>query len=159
MEYYDSEHERVRHDVDDCNETKPTMGSCFDDCAQLILYRNFPEGADHKSILLCHGLVTGTGGIVEGRKYTHAWIEYTSYSTGQQMVYDPTTDTTCTRDWYYQCGKVRLLAAYCYDAALREATESGTTGPWNSYIMDYDRKHNSDLIKHYQQQEDTTDAD
>jgi hypothetical protein len=142
------------------NEPHPMMGTCYDDCCKLVLYRNFPEDANHKSILLCHGLVTGNAGIVEGRKYTHAWIEYTSFETGQQMVYDATTDTTNTREWYYQCGKVRLLAAYCYDAAVREATESGTHGPWNSYIQDYDQKHNSDLIKHYQQQtRDTPDAD
>ena len=159
MEHYDSEHERVRHDVDDCNEAKPMMGDCFDKCAKMLLFHEYKFDVAPFSMMLCHGLVRGTNGIVKGRNYTHAWLEFRCGNTGEHMVHDPTNGFHGLRDIYYSVGNVQLCAAYNYHAATNELSESGHTGPWNSYVKDYDPKHNPDLLKHYQQTEDTPDED
>jgi hypothetical protein len=101
-----------------------TLGNCFQDSANYLMRRR-PDAA------LCHGIVTGDGGLVEGLEYVHAWLEYRH---GRRRVCLSLGDEY-PRKWYYLRGKARSIVRYTLVQACRMMSETGRFGPWAPELL------------------------
>ncbi|WP_018871457.1 hypothetical protein [Thioalkalivibrio sp. ALgr3] len=84
---------------------------------------------------IVHGLVTGAGGVVEGLRYGHAWIELNGtivfdFSNGNRAV--------LMKRVYYEAGEVdeRETRVYTLDEARRQCVTTGFYGPWDEGLLE-----------------------
>lgn len=105
-------------------------GDCYRQAVNLAekLLREFKG---QPRIRVVHGLVTGTGGPAEGKRYGHAWVEINASmcadsSQGGEPVMVPV-------DFYYRIGSIQSKETYEY--TVQEAHEAmvdhGHYGPWH----------------------------
>lgn len=96
------------------------LGNCYQAAGDAIL-------EDLSDWTLCHGIVTGNGGEVEGRAYDHAWVERGDYvidrSNGQFGL-------PLRREFYYGMGDCRDVKRYTRDEAIGLMCATGHYGPW-----------------------------
>ena len=85
------------------------------------------DSGQKDNLKLAHGIVTGTGGNVKGKKYGHAWLEMKD-----ALVIDTEQNVTLPKDRYYQIGNIDSSKVKLYD--FQEVSQwlqkSGTYGPW-----------------------------
>jgi len=103
-------------------------GDCFEANYKAMLEKRFGEGW-----FLCHGVVTGQGGNVQGIRYVHAWLENTDvvldYSNGNTLALPKTT--------YYRYGNIEKVVRYTVSEALQMALETRTYGCWDKIFDKY----------------------
>lgn len=102
-------------------------GTCYQDALHYMMSKG--KRGD-KSMLLCHGLVTGQGPI-SGIVYGHAWVE-----KGGTVV-DETVPITIDKRIYYAIGNIKEKNVYRYtfDEMAKKVTEFGTYGPWEKTLL------------------------
>lgn len=88
------------------------------------------------TLRIVHGIVTGSSGPVEGRRYGHAWIEMNNtivfdFSNGNEAV--------LMKEAYYAAGEIEEeeTRVYSLDEARRECVESGIYGPWDDDLFEH----------------------
>jgi hypothetical protein len=82
--------------------------------------------------MLCHGVVTGTGGPVEGLAYAHAWLET------ECLVFDPDSVRIISKQFFYAAGNVRDIVRYTPEEARRMILLTEHWGPWADRFYDDD---------------------
>lgn len=97
------------------------MGRCFESAAGILIDFTYK----FKGWWLCHGVVTGTGGKVKGKSYSHAWIE------SETLVFDTEAVMMCDKDLYYKAGNVRDVVRYSEKEAREMLLQHKNYGPWN----------------------------
>ena len=90
-------------------------------------------GIDLPDIRVVHGLVTGTGGGIEGVRYGHAWVEYEGIAFDFAQGGDPVSVPVET---YYAVGQIDPLETVRYSVreARRLAVQHRHYGPWDDYL-------------------------
>jgi hypothetical protein len=90
---------------------------------------NLPELGDHP--VLVHGFPIGQGGVVDGKKICHAWLE------GNRHVVDCGTHerTLCliSREQYYRLGRIdhHECHRYTIEQAAEHILDTGKDGLWS----------------------------
>ena len=103
-------------------------GNCFQNAGNAIIeYGN--------NFVLVHGLPTGTGGLVEGRQFAHAWIE----NPDSGNVYDTEADLIIPIELYYAIGQIEYAVKYDYQSAQKMMLKTGNYGPWDDAISGVDQ--------------------
>lgn len=109
--------------------TKYKKGHCYRNAfAFLMRYRK-----TNSTLVLCHGWVTGTKGVVKGVRYSHAWVE----APKEKYVVDPSLnvdDPIVIWDFiYYKLGNVdtERVLKYSIQEAMETALKRGSYGPWD----------------------------
>lgn len=88
----------------------------------------------HENVRVVHGLVTGTGGEIEGHVYGHAWVECRGLVADfSRSSSDP---VIVPAQLYYIAGRVDVASRVSYSLAeaRRLAVESGHYGPWEDFL-------------------------
>lgn len=111
------------------NNTNERPGMCFYNAFLALTTDPIYENAT-----LVHAVVQGRGGPVEGKAYTHGWLEFAN------VCYDFTHKRIdCDiypRDMYYGFGNVyeQTIARYTKAEALQQYEQFDHTGPWHKFI-------------------------
>jgi len=83
---------------------------------------------------LVHGIATGNGGAMLGRKGGHAWIELDDPTdAGRETICVDRSngnDARMPRSAYYAALKIEHATRYTYDEAKALRAERETYGPW-----------------------------
>lgn len=98
------------------------LGECYMAACKLAMA--VPE------LIVCHGIVTGQGGEVRGKRLHHAWCETADGST----VYDPTCGPLpCLRVLYYLIAEIvpAEVKKYTAQEACLRSVQDGHWGPWD----------------------------
>ena len=77
---------------------------------------------------LAHGIVTGTGGAVRGRRYAHAWVE------NDFLVFNADSGDVVPRPLFYFAGKVEDVFRYSPEEARRLMLKHEHYGPWEDLL-------------------------
>ncbi|WP_019584233.1 hypothetical protein [Thioalkalivibrio sp. ALE16] len=82
---------------------------------------------------LVHGLVTGTGGGIEGLRYGHAWVEINGIMV---LDYSQARPMTVPRELYYRTGNIdpAKTVRYTLDVALQFLLDRKHYGPWEPWL-------------------------
>lgn len=84
---------------------------------------------DSSAVKICHGIVTGQGGDVVGRRFTHAWVEVNG-----DTVIDKSNglDVEMDRSTYYRIGHIEEsdVERYTVQEAMVQMLKTGHYGPW-----------------------------
>lgn len=120
--------------VDPAQCIYPTY-TCFDDALQFLLdlFAHNPQDQRHfmRTITLVHGICVDP----EGKRYSHAWVEY---SVRGECIFRgrvgspeaPPTYLRCEKQAFYQEHRVEVVTRYSMQAVRRETRLHGTSGPW-----------------------------
>lgn len=108
---------------------RPGYGDCF---PAAIVAATVVEEEGATNVRVCHGLPIGTGPENLGRRFWHAWVEFTTdrgptvldASNGRRIV--------AKRAAWYRLGQIDPEQVWRYTTAEAEAmsAEWGTYGPW-----------------------------
>jgi hypothetical protein len=94
-------------------------GDCFSKAIELLMA--------HPQMKLVHGVVTGTGGAAEGKRFVHAWCELGAMAIDHSNGHEVMT----LRETYYLAGEVEHVRRYEHDEAVIELVRAGHYGPWD----------------------------
>jgi|KBSMisStaDraftv2_1062788.scaffolds.fasta_scaffold663716_2 hypothetical protein len=97
------------------------MGDCYQAAAKFV------TGHQNGTMTLVHGVVTGTGGEVEGKEFGHAWVEL------GDLVFEVANGRkqAVPREAYYAAGQVGMTRRYDAQEALTQMLTTGHWGPWD----------------------------
>lgn len=104
------------------------LGDCYEASADYVLA--------HEGTILCHGIVTGTAGEVEGIQYGHAWVEF---EDGDHLVLDVANGSVdeIPRILYYKLGQIEKVVTYTRDELCEAIMENEHYGPWDESLRAY----------------------
>lgn len=97
--------------------------------------------AKPENIVLVHGIVTGCGSYVKGRRYGHAWLEILDIG-GDDFVLDLTVDRFLPKSLYYGVGNIDPDETVSYDGktANIKMLKHRHYGPWDLDISKTDEE-------------------
>lgn len=102
------------------------LGDCFEVAVNLVAH-----DSEFENPLLCHGLVTGTGGSVVGVRYCHGWVEV------GDLVIDRTNgrDIKVDKNLYYIFGQINPeeVVRYTKGETKKMLLKSEHYGPWELF--------------------------
>lgn len=86
-----------------------------------------------ENVHVVHGLPIGTGGVVLGKRYWHAWVEFRMFDI--DFVCDRSTDPQRQSEvsrWYYEAGTLdeEHVWRFTPEQALQEMMDREHYGPW-----------------------------
>ncbi|MFI5222691.1 MAG: hypothetical protein ACHQX3_00350 [Nitrospirales bacterium] len=107
------------------------------DCYPTAVNYLFQQTWTNPHFLLCHGIVTGSGGEVLGKQYGHAWVEQEREVDGHWVTYviDNSNghDLEVIRELYYLLGQVdtEKVTRYSLEETCKMMAKYGHYGPWD----------------------------
>ena len=102
-------------------------GKCFQSSIQKMIDLITKDKGLADDIKLAHGIVTGQGGAVKGKKYGHAWLEIKD-----AVVHDCEAGATLIKNDYYKKGNIDPATVKLYDFqdVRYWISKEETYGPW-----------------------------
>jgi hypothetical protein len=106
-----------------------SLGDCFEVHAKHLHLMSFNDPEKLKTMVLVHGVPTGTGNGIEGLEYAHCWIE-----ENEMMVIDISNgaDHYVPIPLYYGVGNIdeKRTKKYTYPEMKKWLHETEIYGPW-----------------------------
>lgn len=112
------------------SQAKNPFGSCFDAAAWNLL-ANIDNGVDNMK--MCHGIGVSNYPGEEGKRISHAWIEF-DHPKGRCAV-DPIFLTAQLADDYRKNFNAEIVVEYSTDEFIVLWKERGFPGPFDDRIM------------------------
>ena len=110
--------------------TKKKLGDCYENSVKFFLK------AKDKDLVLVQGLVTGTGGMVGGKKFGHSWLE------DEHTVTDVSKNFTLIipKLVYYSLGQIQEneIKRYTYSEMMGMLEKYNVYGPWEFKPTDFE---------------------